>query len=194
MKDRIQILDKSRQDSKILIQCFFVAMRKKFFSGVLGDTIMRQQVRRRVSMKQDVSSVADYQANALHEFGTRKPMLLWRYEFPTESFDPELDMLVSYLTTDPLNKNRQRYFKSFIGCDPTIMPFFGRLFEGWVRPRFADPEEKLSALVKMISANSQVAWTGFRISGWVGDNNQTVFRIELFAKHLASETVVSSKR
>lgn len=145
-------------------------------------------------MKQDVLSVADYQANALHEFGTRDPMLLWQHEFPTGSFDPELDVWVSYLTTDPLNKTRKKYFRDFIGCEPTMMPMFGRLFEQWVRPRFADPEEKLRALIKMISANSKVVWTGFRISGWVGDNNQTVFRIELFAKHLASETVVSSKR
>lgn len=144
-------------------------------------------------MKQTVLSVAQYRENALHEFGTRDPMLLWRYEFPTESFDPELDMWVSYLTTNPLNKTRQGYFKSFIGCDPTFQ-MFGRLFEGWVRPRFADPDEKLQALIKMISADSKVTWTGFRISGWVGDKNQPVFRIELFAKHRASETVVSSQR
>ena len=146
-------------------------------------------------MKQDVSLVVDYQANALHEFGTREPMCLWQHEFPIGSSDPELDVWVSYLTTDPLNKTRKKYFRDFIGCDPTMMPMFARLFEQWIRPRrFVHPEEKLRALIKMISADSQVIWTGFRISGWVGDNNQAVFRIELFAKHRASETVVSSKR
>ncbi len=146
-------------------------------------------------MKQNVLSVADYQANALHEFGTRDPMLLWQHEFPTGSFDPELDGWVSYLTTNLLKKTQRRHFKDYIGCDPEV-PMFARLFEVWARPRSVHPEEKLRALVKMIGNDPkvQVVWTGFRISGWVGDNNQTVFRIELFAKHLASETVVSSKR
>lgn len=144
-------------------------------------------------MKQSVSPATDYRENMLHEFGIREPMLLWQHEFPVTEFDDGMDQLISGLTSDLLNKTRRRHYQDFIGCDP-MMPLFSRLFERWARPRYADPQEKLNMLVKMVGATPVVRWTGFRISAWVDDSSRTIFRIELFAKHGASETEVTSRR
>lgn len=149
-------------------------------------------------MKQTVLSVAQYRVNALYESDTREPMLLCQYQFPVASFDDDQDvMFAGHIatghSTNDLSRSRRKHFRDFINCEPTF-PMFGRLFEEWVRTRSVDPDRKIKALIKMTSADSKVTWTGFRISGWVGDKNQTVFRIELFAKHPSSETVVSSQR
>ncbi|MEI7620446.1 MAG: hypothetical protein WCJ57_02650 [Candidatus Falkowbacteria bacterium] len=124
-----------------------------------------------------------YRMCALQSYGNASYMLLKQFQFPSERYDHE-----QLITVDSDrayhwdNKHIDKCYQSF--------SFTHHSFEYQVREKNED--EILSFLKKVMRADSNVKWTGFRIMGTVSGNGHAIFTWQLFAKDPKSNTLVYS--